>query len=331
MLATENGNVKTGDSSPGTLGHIPAINAPRRHRRRRDRRHVHLYAGRGLQRPTDTFTYTLTDGNGVTNTGTVTIALSQLVWYVNNSGTNGDGRSHSPFNTPVSAATASAANSFIYVHTGGGAVTPTPGNIALDSIQTLQGAGGTFTVNGLTIAAGTRPTLSGTVTLANSVSIKDLNFSGAAPAIAASGLVMTAPSSIDQVNVTGGTSALSLTNVTATGTGAITVSNSSFTDTSLGEVLISGGNIPITFATTVTIGSNAGRSIDIRDRTGGTIAFNGQSPTRARVSSGQQRQHDDQFHGRSGAGNNFVPPRSRPPPRSVARARCLRRRTTRPS
>ena len=67
------------------------------------------------------------------------------------------------------------------------------------------------------------------------------------------------PVTIDQVNVTGGTNALSLTNVTATATGAINVSKPRFTNTTGAEVLISQGNIPLTFAATATISSNAGR------------------------------------------------------------------------
>jgi hypothetical protein len=223
--------------------------------------------------PTDTFTYTLTDGNGVTNTGLVTINLSNVVWYVNSAGGAGDGRSHNPFNTLSVAATPSGSTHIIYVHSGGATTT---GNLAMDANQTLHGQGATFTLNGLTIAAGTRPTLTGTVTLADNTTVRAVNFtpSGIA-AMAASGVSFAQPVTIDQVNVTGGTSALSLTNVTATATGAITVSNATFTNTSAAEVLISQGNIPVTLAATATISSNAGRAIDIQSRTSGTVTFTG--------------------------------------------------------
>jgi large repetitive protein len=223
--------------------------------------------------PTDTFTYTLTDGNGVTNTGLVTINLSNVVWYVNSAGGAGDGRSHNPFNTLSVAATPSGSTHIIYVHSGGATTT---GNLAMDANQTLHGQGATFTLNGLTIAAGTRPTLTGTVTLADNTTVRAVNFtpSGIA-AMAASGVSFAQPVTIDQVNVTGGTSALSLTNVTATATGAINVSNANFTNTSAAEVLISQGNIPVTLAATATISSNAGRSIDIQNRTGGIVSFTG--------------------------------------------------------
>ena len=220
----------------------------------------------------DSFTYTVSS-NGVTNTGTVTLGVTGLVWFVRAGAPGGgDGRSHAPFATLDSAATPSASDSTIYVHAGTGTTT---GSIALDPAQVLHGEGLPFTMNSLTIPAGTPPTLSGTVTLANNTAVQGLNFSGASPAIAASGVNFTLPTAINQVNVVGGTSALSLTNVTATGTGAITVSNATFTNTSGAEVLINGGNIPVTFASSVTISSNAGRSIDIQNRTGGTVTFGG--------------------------------------------------------
>ena len=72
----------------------------------------------GFAGPSDTFNYTLTDINGITNTAMVTINLSNVVWYVNFSGTNGDGHSHRPFNTLNNAQTPSADGHTIFVHTG---------------------------------------------------------------------------------------------------------------------------------------------------------------------------------------------------------------------
>ena len=213
--------------------------------------------------PTDSFTYTLTDGNGVTNTGTVTINLSTLVWYVNSGGGNGDGRSHNPFNTLASASTASAAGSVIYVHSG---AATTPGNLTMDANQILQGQGAAYTLNGMTIAAGARPTLSGTVTLANVTSVTAINFTGPS-GLSASGTAQ--PILIDQVNVTGGSNALSLTNVS----GLVSVSNANFTNSTGAEVLINQGTGTVNIG--ATISSNAGRSIDIQNRTGGTVSFTG--------------------------------------------------------
>ena len=74
----------------------------------------------------------------------------------------------------------------------------------MDANQTLHGQGADFSLNGLTILAGTRPTLSGTVTLANNTAVRALNFTppAAIPAMTASALTQAV--AIDQVNVTGG-------------------------------------------------------------------------------------------------------------------------------
>ena len=235
---TTNGGTLVEGGTDGTFVYTPAV---------------------GFAGATDSFTYTLTDGNTVTNTATVTIDLSGLVWYVNSSGGNGDGRSHNPFNTLASAVTPSLTNHVIYVHSGGAT---TPGNIALDASQTLHGQGATFTLSGLTITAGTRPTLTGTVTLANNTTVTAVNFTPSGiPALSATAL--TQPMSIDQVNVTGGTNALSLTNVNAT----VTVTNATFTNTSGAELLISGGTGQVNINLGVVISSNAGRSVDIQGRT----------------------------------------------------------------
>ena len=117
------------------------------------------------------------------------------------------------------------------------------------------------------IPAGTRPTLTGTVTLGNNTAVRAVNFSGAAPAMSASGLTQAV--AIDQVNVTGGTNALSMLNVS----GSVTVTNANFTNTTGAELLISGGTGSVSVG--ATISSNAGQSINIQNRTGGTVTFTG--------------------------------------------------------
>jgi Bacterial Ig domain/Putative Ig domain len=260
-------NVKTGDNGPGT----PTVTFPATSANgsivegATDGTFVYTpnlnFAG-----PSDSFVYTLTDGNGLTNTGTVTINLSNIVWYVNSSGGAGDGRSHNPFNSLASAGTASASNSTIYVHSG---AATTPGNLTMDASQTLHGQGATFRLNGLTILAGTRPTLSGTVTLAGNNIVRAVNFTPSGVAMTASGVTL--PVTIDQVNVTGGTNALSLTNVS----GDVVVNNANFTNSSGAELLISGGTGLVGINSTVAISSNAGQSIDIQGRTtaGGRNVF----------------------------------------------------------
>ena len=263
-------NVKAGDNGPGNLSVTFSATSTNGTIAEGGADGTFIYTPNlNFAGPSDGFTYMLTDGNGVTNTGTVTINLSGMVWYMNSLGGNGDGRSHNPFNTLASAATASSSNQVIYVHTG---APTTPGTISLDPSQLLQGQGGTFTLNGLTIPAGTRPTLTGTVNLASNTAVRDLNSTGGIRGLPGD---INLPVTIDQVNVTGGSFGLALTNTTASGTGAIDVSNASFTNQTGSEVQIVGGNIPITFASTATITSNAGRSIDIQDRTGGSVVFNG--------------------------------------------------------
>ena len=278
-------NVKIGDNGPGALSVVfgPAVNGTVSEGSTDG---TFTYTPNvNFGGPTDSFTYTLTDGNGVTNTGTVTITLSGLVWYVNNSGGNGDGRSHAPFNTLANAAAPSAGGSVIYVHTGTGATT---GNLAMDVSQSVFGAGGTFAVNNLLIPAGTKPTLSGTVTAANSAVVRHVNFSGAAPAITATA---TTGLSVIDVDISGGavgillnavsgtidfddvdfnvsvpgTTALSMTNVN----GALDIdSNSSFASGSAAELLVSGGTGAITIA--APFANSSGQSINIQARTGAT-------------------------------------------------------------
>ncbi len=122
---------------------------------------------------TDAFVYTLKDGNNKTAPGTVSILLTGMVWYVNSSGASGNGTSGSPFNDMDGAEGASVASSTIFVHTGGAT---TPDAIVLKANQTLWGQGTTFTLGNLTIAAGGKPGLSGTVTIGGSnVTISSLN------------------------------------------------------------------------------------------------------------------------------------------------------------
>jgi hypothetical protein len=279
-VAVLSGNVKTNDDGVGAPGALSiafaaaSTNGATIAEGATDGSFLYTPAA-GFAGSSDTFNYTLTDGNGITNTGTVTINFLNRVWYVNSANAvNGDGRSNNPFNNLNNAQTPSLNGDIVYVHTGGAT---TPGNLAMDPNSTLQGAGGAVSLNGgaLVIPAGTAPTLTGTVTLASNTAIKNVNFSGAAPAIVASGTPTTVPIVIDHVNVTGGTNALSVTNVTATAGGAINVTASSFTNTTGAEVLVSGGNVPLSFDAATTISSNTGRVIDIQNRTAGAVTFSG--------------------------------------------------------
>ena len=203
-------NVKIGDNGPGALSVAfgPAVNGTVSEGTTDG---TFTYTPNvNFGGPTDSFNYTLTDGNGVTNTGTVTITLSGLVWYVNNSGGNGDGRSHAPFNTLANAETPSGGGSVIYVHTGIGT---TIGNLTMDPSQVVFGAGGTLAVNNLLIPAGTKPTLSGTIAAANGAVVRHVNFSGATPAISA---IATTGLTVIDVDISGGTVGILLNAVSGT-------------------------------------------------------------------------------------------------------------------
>src|SRR6202040_1452544 len=159
----------------------------------------------------DSFTYTISSNTGGTATattanGTANLTLSGRVWYVNSSGSNGDGRSQSPFNTMTGADSASIANDYVFVHTGAAATT---GNISLLAGQTLWGQGSTFTLNGLTIASGTKPTLTGTVTLGgNNDTVSSLDISTG-----------TSTGITNSATITGALVENSVTVTTTTGTG----------------------------------------------------------------------------------------------------------------
>ncbi|HEU5102114.1 MAG TPA: Ig-like domain-containing protein [Roseiflexaceae bacterium] len=240
--------------------------------------------------PSDSFSYTLTDGNGATNTATVTINLSGRVWYVNNSGANGDGRSHSPFNALNNSQAPSSNGDTIFVHTGSGT---TPGGITLKPSQVLWGQGTAFALNSLTIAAGAKPVLGGTVVLANDVTVSSLDITtSGASAITGSGvtgvavqnnvaltstgaaaLSLTTSSgnlSFQSITSSGGTNGISLAGVGGTLTGGVgSLSNSSGALFNVG-----GGNGTISYAGSVSQ-SSAARLVDIQSRAGGSVTLSG--------------------------------------------------------
>jgi len=193
----------------------------------------------GFAGPSDTFTYTRTDNAGATDTAVVTINMSGVVWYVNATAGAGNGQSHSPFNTMPAAAVAAQPGQVIYVHAGSPA-----GNTALKASQTLWGAGANYTLNGLTIPATAAPALQGTVTLANGVLVSSLSVNGGAgAAFVGSGITGTA--TLNAVAITGGTTGVSING----GTGTLNIG--------------------------ATIAIAGGRSVDVQNRTGGTVNFLG--------------------------------------------------------
>lgn len=225
----------------------------------------------GVSSGTDTYTYTATS-NGVSATATISIAISGMVWYVNNTyaGANGasNGLSNRPFTDLTTATTAAQSGQIIYVHTGSGSTT---GNAVLKSSQILRGAGSALSVGALSIAAGTRPVLSGTVTLANSVTVDGLDMStGTATALASSGATGVSVS-INNITTSGAATAVSLTNTT----GSISITTGSLTGGGGTVFNISGGSASVSCGASITQSTAGQRLISVQTITGGTVSFSG--------------------------------------------------------
>jgi large repetitive protein len=222
----------------------------------------------------DSFHYTVTDGSN-TATGTVTITITTRVWYVNNAGANGSGRSNSPFNNLLSAQTASFANDVVYVHSGSGTYA---GGIALKNGQSLVGNGVALIVSSYVLnGAGARPTIGTGVTLASANLVTGLN-------VAAGGIGISGSSSnagtIDQVNVSGGSDGISLVSPSGTftitsvnltpggaglvisgGTGTVSASNLAVTTTTGTGIQATGGTLNV--SGTSTVSTSSGTAIDL--------------------------------------------------------------------
>ncbi len=228
---------------------------------------------------TDSFTYTATS-NGVSVTRSATITFTSRVWYVDNataSGTN-DGRSNTPFKTMTAVGGAgTASGDFIYVSKGSG---PTTGAYTMLASQQLIGAGATLNVgSGVLVVAGNAantPTLSGSLTLANNVTVNGIDMStGTSPAIigtAVTGINVTARNIITTTGTaisisTGSSGTMTFTSISA-GTSAagplnaisIANYNGSFTVTGDGGATSngSGGTIQKTTSHSVSLSAIVG-------------------------------------------------------------------------
>jgi hypothetical protein len=214
----------------------------------------------------DSFTYTGTS-NGVTVTRTATITFTGRVWYVDNatvSGTN-DGRSNTPFKTMTAVGGAgTASGDFIYVSKGSG---PTTGAYTMLASQQLIGAGATLNVGaGVLVVPGlaaNTPTLSGTLTLANNVTVNGIDMStgttGAITGTSVTGINVTARN----VTTTTGT-AVTITGSGNTGTMAFTSVSANGGANGIFLQNFTGGSFTVTGdGTDTSVGGNA---------SGGTIA-----------------------------------------------------------
>ena len=254
---------------------------------------------------TDTFTYTFKNTSDtvdtLTDTATVTISVGSKVWYIdNNAGTNGDGRSVSPFNSATSftavndgAAGHPGTGDTIYLAASG---TNYTGGATLLGTQTLVGAGDALVVDGFTLkTAGASPTLlnsaGNALTLASGNTIHGFNIG------ATSGIGITGASigtlTVDHVTVNTGTGgALSLSTGTFAGTGfssttgksvsltgiagTVNLGSGALSSTTSDALYVSGGSAGINYSGTITEGaSGTGHSVDIIGKISGTVALSG--------------------------------------------------------
>lgn len=231
------------------------------------------------------FTYKVTSNGVDSANATVTITLTGRVWYVNSAAAAGNGTSGSPFNSMGSADTASGTGDIVFVHTGGAT---TPGALALEASQVLWGQGTAFSLagTGLSIPAGAKPTLTGTVTLGGSnvvVSSVDVSTSSATGLTDNQAGAITGITVQNNVTVTAANAAaVDLTGVSASASG-ITFTSLTSTNSPGKGVNLAGVGGSLTSGTT-TVTNPAGIGIDIQTSVaGGTISL---GPTSATASGG---------------------------------------------
>lgn len=140
----------------------------------------------GFTAGNDTFTYTITDGADTSASATVTVGVSDLIWFIDNTGggSGGSGTATDPFKTIGAFNTANgagmgtpAANSRVYLLNGDS--TYTTGISLLDN-QVLEGEGTALIVGMETIvSAGTAPVIGSAtnhgITLAQNNTIRGLD------------------------------------------------------------------------------------------------------------------------------------------------------------
>jgi hypothetical protein len=254
----------------------------------------------------DTFSYTVTDGDGLPSTGLVTLVLnSTIVWYVDSTApaAGKDGSSAHPYTalSDVSGASgADAAGEIIFVIERAGDY---DGGITLLANQQLYGSGVNLVVNTVTInTASSNTTLVTTTASTNAITLNSGN--------TVKGFTIGNTTSYKIANTTTATvGTLTISTVTMNGTGglfradaggALTVTIDSASTSAFAGIGIQLVNVTGTFTingsgvisgvtgddvqinggtATVSIGSSitnaAGRSVNVTNKTGGTVTFSG--------------------------------------------------------
>lgn len=100
----------------------------------------------GVGGATDSFSYALLAGGVEVSTGTVSVALHEVVWYVDADATTGTGQSHLPFPTMQQAAAASRDDEIVFVAAGS-----YTGGVAMRPGQRVLGAAFDLVVGGRTV------------------------------------------------------------------------------------------------------------------------------------------------------------------------------------
>jgi hypothetical protein len=255
----------------------------------------------------DNFSYAINNGFNAPSTATVSLTVAGMIWFVNNSGANGDGRLSSPFNSLASlsnGAGGSAANDNIFIYTGSGSYTS---GVTLLAGQKLVGQGATaslasilsYTVPSysasLPSTSGTAPTIAASagndVTLGNTNSLRGITL-GTATGNALSGTSFgTVTVSEVSINTTGqaislttGTLSGTLTSVTSSGgtnnvaftgcAGSLTIAGGALAGTSSGAAfMVSGGTASITTSQVMNQSNNAALVSISGGHNTGTLTF----------------------------------------------------------
>ncbi|MFD0894868.1 DUF11 domain-containing protein [Luteolibacter ambystomatis] len=196
---------------------------------------------------TTSFKYLAHDPQGLDSlvTGTVTLTVTAPIWWVNSAAAGGgNGTYDLPFQTVAAASTAHQANQKVFVYESGTAYTS---GITLKNGAILIGEGDGITVNGITIAAGTAPTI---------------NNSG--------GTVVTLGTGNTIKGVILGTSNLALSGASY---GTLTVSNTTINNSAGAAISLNGGGGTLVFMSVTSGGGTNG--VSLTSLTGGSVTING--------------------------------------------------------
>ncbi len=257
----------------------------------------------------DTFTYTLSNAGG-SSTALVTIAVNDVVWFVDNSlSANGDGRLSAPYNTlaALQGADLDEPGDVIFVYQGSGAYT---GGFTLENNQALIGQGVGLAAalsdlgitpapnsdalpgaasnplignaGGHAIALAQHNTLRGLTagdTLATSYAITGANF----VAVTAANVTVN-NSTGGGVSLLNGTASVVLDSLTSIGSsnhgvylgalsGSFSANGGAISNAGDTDFRVNGGTAAITF--NGDISDNTGNTVEITVRAGGTTTFGG--------------------------------------------------------